>query len=207
MPVEIIPVSLNVIRGVYKESHGPEHGNTGYKPTNQFIFSRFLTPYLTGYKGLAGFLDGDQILRADIKQLFDLHVWGKAVSVVKHDYKTRHPRKYVGTAMEAANDDYPRKNWSSVMLINCRHPKWLGMKPERVEEMTGAELHRFSWLPDELVGELPIEWNWLPQEYGPNPLAKIVHYTAGVPAFPAYTNTEMADEWGQEALRGRHVTR
>lgn len=176
--------------------------------TNAFIYTRFLIPFLQGFKGWAIFADGaDMVCLADIAELWALRDSSKAVQVVKHSYQTRHPRKYVGTAMEAANDDYPRKNWSSLMLINCQHPKWLGMKPERVEEMTGAQLHRFSWLDDELVGELPTEWNWLSQEYGPNPLAKIVHYTVGVPAFPAYSTTEMADEWAQEALRARHVTR
>jgi hypothetical protein len=41
------------------------------------------------------------------------HCFNKAVAVVKHDYKTKHRRKYIGTPLEADNADYPRKNWSS----------------------------------------------------------------------------------------------
>ncbi len=59
---------------------------------------------------------------------------------------------------------------------------------------------------DDLVGELPPEWNWLPQEFGANPEAKILHYTAGVPAFPAYAQCDMSDEWAEAAVKVRHVT-
>jgi hypothetical protein len=37
----------------------------------------------------------------------------------------------------------------------------------------------FRWLDDERIGELPIEWNWLPDEFGVNPEAKLLHYTLG----------------------------
>jgi hypothetical protein len=43
----------------------------------------------------------------------------RPVQVVKHDYKTKFPRKYLGTEMESANENYPRKNWSSLILWNC----------------------------------------------------------------------------------------
>lgn len=176
--------------------------------TNAFIYTRFLIPFLMGFQGWAIFADGaDMICLADISELWALRDSSKAVQVVKHDYKTRHPRKYVGTDMEAANEDYPRKNWSSLMLINCSHSAWAQMKPETVETMRGFELHRFSWMDDSLVGELPAEWNWMPQEFGEDGRAKIVHYTVGVPAFPAYADTEMAAEWAAEALRAWHITK
>lgn len=146
------------------------------------------------------------LMKADISELWALRDDYKAVQVVKHDYKTRHPRKYVGTRMEAPNHDYPRKNWSSVMLINCQHYHWRDMKPEKIQEMTGPELHRFSWLKDDLVGELPAEWNWIADEFGPNPDAKLIHWTAGTPAFPHYTNAPHAEDfWRQHAITN-HVT-
>src|SRR5690606_36000298 len=88
--------------------------------TNAFIYSRFLIPYLQNYKGWALFVDGaDMIVKGDLAELWALRDKAKAVQVVKHDYRTKHPRKYVGTQMEADNRDYPCKNWSSVMVINC----------------------------------------------------------------------------------------
>ena len=65
---------------------------------------------------------------------------------------------------------------------------------------TGAELHRFTWLDDSRIGELPKEWNWLPDEYGINSNAKLLHYTLGAPSFHEFANTPMADEWHKERI-------
>jgi len=170
--------------------------------TNAFIYSRFLIPFMESYKGWALFVDGcDMVAQADIAELWALRDYRCAVQVVKHDYRTKYQRKYVGTGMEAANDDYPRKNWSSVMLINCGHFAWRGITPETVEKAKGAYLHRFEFLPDGLIGELPKEWNWLADEYGDNPQAKLLHWTAGIPGFKAYENAPMAEAWRQERAR------
>ncbi len=56
-------------------------------------------------------------------------------------------------------------------------------------------MHRFSWLSDDLIGELPKEWNWLAIEYPENKNAKIVHYTLGTPCFKDYSETSMASLW------------
>ena len=121
----------------------------------------------------------------------------KAVQVVKHDYKTKFPKKYLG----AKNSDYERKNWSSVMLINCSHFQNKRLTPDVVMNQTGSYLHRFSWLKDELIGELPREWNWLATEYPDNLNAKIIHYTLGTPCFKDYKNAPMADLWWKEYVR------
>jgi hypothetical protein len=53
-------------------------------------------------------------------------------------------------------------------------------------------------LDDDRIGELPIEWNWLPDEFGENPAAKLLHYTLGTPCFTEFKDTPQADEWHQE---------
>jgi hypothetical protein len=147
------------------------------------------------------------LCRADISELWALRDHYKAVQVVKHDYKTKHPRKYVGTAMESENRDYPAKNWSSVMLINCSHFDWRQMTPEKVEKMDGAALHAFEWVRDpELVGELPVEWNWLADEYGKNPDAKLCHWTCGTPGFQHYRNAPHAEEFRDQLRLVNHLT-
>lgn len=174
--------------------------------TNAFIYSRFLVPQLTGWKGWAIFADGcDMVLKADIAQLWDLRDNRKAVHVVKHSYKTRHPRKYVGTTMEAANSDYPRKNWSSLMLINCEHPGWRKITADAVETMTGAELHRLSFLKDEEIGSLPATWNWLADEFGESDRAKLLHWTAGIPAWPEYTEAPHSYDWWAAHDKANHA--
>ena len=198
-PVSVIPLHLNLFQAFY--GAGQRDGS------NAFIYTRFLIPFLQGFKGWAVFVDGaDMMMRADISELWALRDFYSAVQVVKHDYKTKHPRKYVGTGMEAKNEDYPRKQWSSVMLINCSHFAWRQMTPEKIASMSGSELHQFSFIPQDRIGELPKEWNWLCQEDGENKDAKIVHWTAGVPAFPNYANDPHAEEFRAQLGMVTHVT-
>ena len=186
-PVAIIPLALNLFED-YEETHTDG--------SNHFIYSRFLVPHLMEYTGHAIFIDGDMIVRSDIVELWEQRDVAKDVQVVKHDYRTRMTEKYLG----APNEDYPRKNWSSVILWNCNSFPNRRLTPNFVQQSTGSFLHRFSWLDDERIGELPREWNWLPDEYGPNPDAKLLHYTLGTPCFHEFATTPMADEWHREHM-------
>jgi lipopolysaccharide biosynthesis glycosyltransferase len=186
-PVSIIPVALNLFRD-YEETHTDG--------SNHFIYTRFLVPHLQEYTGWAIFIDGDMIVRDDIVKLWELQNPYNDVMVVKHDYKTCMPVKYLG----AKNEDYPRKNWSSVILWNCNSFPNRRLTPEFIQKSTGSELHRFSWIDDERVGELPKEWNWLPDEYGPNPDAKLLHYTLGTPCFHEFADTPQGNEWHRERI-------
>ncbi len=69
------------------------------------------------------------------------------------------------------------------------------MTPDFIASQTGKYLHRFSWLDDTNIGELPIEWNWLAIEYPENKNAKLIHYTLGAPCFKDYRDKEMSDIW------------
>lgn len=186
-PVSITPLALNNL-GDYNENHADG--------SNQFIYSRFLTPFLADYQGWAIFMDGDMLLRDDIVNLWNLRDESFAVMVVKHDYQTRMTEKYLGSR----NQNYPRKNWSSVILWNCAHSKNQIISPRFIQDATGAQLHRFTWLDDSDIGELPKEWNWLPDEYGANANAKLLHYTLGTPCFHDFALTPMADEWHRERI-------
>jgi hypothetical protein len=164
--------------------------------TNAFTYSRFLVPYLCHFSGMAIFADGvDMLCRGDLAELWELRDPWKAVQVVKHEYATRHPRKYVGTDLEAENRDYPRKNWSSLVIWNCAHFANGRLTPEYVAEQGGEHLHRFGWLEDGQIGELPAAWNWLADEYGESEGAKLLHWTAGIPGFHHYRETPHAEEW------------
>jgi lipopolysaccharide biosynthesis glycosyltransferase len=186
-PVSIMPLALNNFKD-YTETHTDG--------SNQFIYSRFLVPYLMDYQGQAIFMDGDMIVRGDIAELWAMRDLGKDVQVVKHDYKTKMTTKYLGSK----NEDYPRKNWSSVMIFNCQNFPTKKLTPEYIQKSTGAHLHRFEWTTDDRVGALPPEWNWLPDEYGANPDAKLLHYTLGTPCFHEFATTPMADEWHRERM-------
>lgn len=151
-------------------------------------------PYLCGFTGHAIYLDGDMVVTADIAELWRLRSHYHAAQVVKHEYKTKAPTKYLG----AKNEDYPRKNWSSVILWNAGHYANRCLVPDTVERQTGEHLHRFQWIADERLGELPKEWNWLATEYPYNEAAKLVHFTLGSPCFPDYKDCEGSIDWHRE---------
>ena len=182
VPVQITPLVLSQLQE-FNETHDDR--------SNDFVYSRFLTPYLSDFKGWAIFADGDMICQGDLKELIDMADPSKALMVVKHDYQTKATQKYLGNI----NENYPRKNWSSVILWNCDHPKHKILTPDFVSKQTGKFLHRFSWLDDQDIGELPLEWNWLASEYRVNREAKLIHFTLGTPCFKDYKNSDMADIW------------
>jgi hypothetical protein len=169
--------------------------------TNAFTMRRFLVPWFMRFNGLAVFVDGsDMLCRGDISELKSLWDGRSAVQVVKHEYQTKHPRKYVGSVMEADNADYPRKNWASVMLIWCSHFAWRQVTPDFVRKAEAMHLLQLRFIPDERIGDLPNEWNWLVDEHGDNESAKMCHFTAGIPAYKAHSNAPMADEWRRNLL-------
>jgi lipopolysaccharide biosynthesis glycosyltransferase len=182
LPIAFIPLAINTLKD-YEEKHVDK--------SNDFIYSRFLTPYLNNFQGWAIFADGDMICQADIKDLWDLRDESKALLVVKHNYQTKSHHKYLGNV----NENYPRKNWSSLILWNCGHPKHQILTPDFIANQTGKFLHRFSWLDDTDIGELSPEWNWLAIEYPENKNAKLIHYTLGTPCFKDYRNSEMSEIW------------
>jgi lipopolysaccharide biosynthesis glycosyltransferase len=186
-PLSITPLALQNLSG-YRETHTDG--------SNQFIYSRFLVPHLMDYSGWALFMDGDMLLRDDIALLWELRDESKAAIVVKHDYQTKAHVKYLG----AKNEDYPRKNWSSVILWNCGHQANQVLTPSFVQNATGAQLHRFTWLNDDQIGGIPKTWNWLPDEFGENRDAKLLHWTLGTPCFHEYSDAPMANEWHRERI-------
>lgn len=181
-PVEFIPLS----------SMGLPEGS------NSFTVSRFLVPWLCGFKGHAIFCDAsDMLMLGDIAELDSLVNPEYAVQVVKHpDYKTRHRTKYRGTSMECPNMDYPRKNWASLFIANCEHPDWQPFTPETLATTPTRDLLEFRWTAE--IGWLPDEWNRLVDEGQPGEGAKLIHHTAGTPAFPAYHDAPYADLWHHE---------
>ena len=162
--------------------------------SNTFIYERFLVPYKMRFQGHAIWLDGDMIVRGDIRELWRERPIGyMGCSVVKHDYKTKHPVKYLGNK----NEDYPRKNWSRVILWDCVIFPNRVQVPDFVSRATWAYLHRFQWLADHQIGSLPEKWNRLVLEQDIQPTDELLHYTIGTPCFAEYADCDGADEWHQ----------
>jgi hypothetical protein len=186
-PADVMPIKLDDLRArkVFWRGEDPLQ-------STQFTYSRFLTPWLAGFAGWALFCDCDFLFTADIAELFALADGSKAVMCVKHDYAPREATKMDGKAQTV----YPRKNWSSLVLYNCGHAANRALTPELVNSESGAFLHRFQWLPDDLVGGLPEEWNWLEGWSEKRAAApKAIHFTRGGPWFDLDHPIDYADLW------------
>ena len=173
-PVSITPLDLSTTRNIFTREKQPNQ-------STEFAFSRFLMPYLSNYEGWSIFMDCDMLLRTDINDLWKLRDNDYAVMCCKHDYEPNQNAKFRG----AKNEPFPKKNWSSMMMMN--NAKCKSLTPEFVNTATGLELHQFRWLESEdLIGSLPLSWNWLVSEYDYNPKANNVHFTLGGPYFKGY---------------------
>ena len=192
IPVEVYPIKLDelVDQGLYTRDIDP-------LASTQFTYSRFLVPYLAGYKGWAIFVDCDFIFFGDARELLEYMDPSKAVMCVQHDYQPKETTKMDGVPQSA----YPRKNWSSFMLFNCAHPSTKQLTPEVVNAQTGAYLHRMQWAQDAEIGALPTGWNWLEGWYDKpaQGYPQAVHHTRGGPWFKEWQDVDYAAEWLAEA--------
>ena len=186
--VECIPIVQSQLRE--KGFYYREKDKLG---TTEFSITRFLVPFLAKYKGWVLYCDNDVLALDDINNLFNLKNDKYAVMCVKHDYKPSNSKKLDNKDQTI----YPRKNWSSVVLWNCSHPKNKFITPKLVNEVSPTFLHRFMWLDDDEIGSFGNEWNWLvgwykePKDGKP----KLLHFTEGGPYFKNYSDTEYSNFW------------
>ena len=187
VPVSIAPLKRELLGELYTRARGPTE-------STEFSLTRFLVPALSGFRGWSVFMDCDMLCKMDFALIAReiARQKDKAVLVCQHDYTPRRGRKFLNQVQTV----YPRKNWSSVMVFN--NAKCKSLSARYVNSATGLALHRFEWTQDRLIGSLPLEWNWLVEEYKYNPRAKIVHYTLGGPWFRKYRDCDYADDWRAE---------
>lgn len=186
-PVQITPVALRTITKVFNRERNPLQ-------STEFSFSRFLTPYLSGYEGWSIFMDCDMLVLDDIAKLWSLRDERFALMCVHHHHVPEEKLKF----LNQTQTKYERKNWSSVMLMN--NAKCTALTPSYVETASGLDLHRFKWLNDEQIGEIPNRWNHL-VDYDPEiPVSEIsnLHFTEGGPYFEQYKACGYAENWISE---------
>lgn len=140
-----------------------------------FTFSRFLVPWLCDYEGWAIFCDEDQVVKADIAELWE------------------HCRRRTD-AVVMVNKNQPAFEWPSVMVFNCARCKALA--PEYIDD-TANSLYDFDWADGHVV-DFPSEWNHA-VGISPSTLdAKLYHYTQGIPYWPECRGLPEDQFWWEE---------
>lgn len=145
----------------------------------EFTYSRFLVPWLCGFRGPAVFMDPDVVVTGDIKELFD----------------QADPLKGSVHVMQ----EQPKFEWASVMLFNtgcC-----LKLTPEFVEDKKN-DLFDLKWAG--YVAELSEEWNHCVSYQEPK-IANLYHFTAGIPVW--YETRGFGEDlaWQAEAKAMNHT--
>jgi hypothetical protein len=134
----------------------------------QFTFSRFLPPWLCGFRGWSIFMDADILVTGDIAELLDAADDAYDVQVMQ---------------------EQPRFEWPSVMLFN--NARCQTLTPEYIDSPDN-KLYDFAWAKN--IGSFPAQWNrCVPygKQEGP---AKLYHFTQGIPVWPETRGNYPEDE-------------
>lgn len=186
-----------IFKGIYNREK--ETGAT------DFAFTRFLVPYLSGFKEEPVlFVDCDFLFFDDVNKLEQYWDKDKALSVCKFpNYQPPTAIKMNGAKQIA----YKKKNWSSLMLFNPYHYACRWLMPNFVNTKSGEVLHRFFWVNEEDIGELPFDWNTLngytdlyiklKKDHGWKGNVSALHYTDGGPWFDQYKDCVNAEIWNE----------
>jgi len=195
VPLEVIPLKDYELRrmGVYWRSYHVEYSGQkvdqrdGKPFSTDFSFTRFAIPLVDDSNDWVMFCDADMLFKSDVAELFALVDNSKAVMCVQHDHTPPEQTKFDGMLQQ----QYRRKNWSSVMLMHtgrCR------ITPYMLNNNTGSQLHAMTWVEDDKIGALPESWNWLEGWSTLDINANLVHYTRGTPDMLG-NDLPFADEW------------
>ena len=184
IPVEFFPLKLNLFKKFYKRKKRKVD-------STEFSISRFLTPFLSDFKGISLYVDCDFIFMDDVAKLKKYHQrnTNTALWCVKHNYKVKNKFKFLGNKQY----QYHRKNWSSLMMFNNSKCKIL--TPGFIEKANGLFLHRFEWLSTKQIKGLDKSWNVLIGEQALPKKPKAIHFTVGGPYFDNFKKSQHSKIW------------
>ena len=149
---------------------------------------RWCVPGVYGYRGKSIYLDSDQIVLADIAELWEALPAGKMMACVKNAIGVFGKKKI----------PEPNKNQTSVMVINNELAMWNSkalVKEVNEGRLSYADMMQAAWLTPDEVHELDPAWNHFGVR---NRETKLLHYSHVKsqpfrdPRHPA------AGVWGQE---------
>ena len=171
------------------------------KTNNPFARTRYLVPlidYRKEHKWVA-FVDDDFLFFKNPLSLYDTLDDSKAVYVAKHpEYVSVTTMKMEGKEKRKGwrNMNYPRKNWSSLMIFNTEK---FPLSVEEIFHSPMSYLHQLEWAePEEKsIGSIPLECNWLVgEEHCPyREDINAAHFTLGGPWYDKWPESSYDKLW------------
>lgn len=138
------------------------------------------------------------IFQSDVKNLFKLCDDKFAIMCVKHSHI---PQSNAKKMDDREQTRYYRKNWSSFVLWNCEHEANRKLTPEKINFMSGSDLHAFNWLDDSEIGSLQFRYNYISGVSPPIPPGEtpyVIHYSDGGPWMQECAEVPYAGKWIDE---------
>jgi|TARA_B100000809_G_scaffold254128_1_gene290953 hypothetical protein len=171
------------------------------KTNNPFARTRYLVPlidYKSEHKWVA-FVDDDFLFFKNPLSLYDKLDDSKMLYVAKHpEYVSVTTMKMAGKEKQKGwrNINYPRKNWSSLMIFNKEK---FPLTTKEIFHSPMSFLHQLEWAePEENnIGSIPLEWNWLVgEEHCPDREdINAAHYTLGGPWYEKWPKSVYDKSW------------
>lgn len=177
------------------DSDGQYFDRRDLKPfSTEFSHTRFAAIPLArelGIKDWCAFVDCDFLFLKDPVNCLDYVDNTAAIGCVQYEWNEPEGRKMDGMLQLL----YHRKLWSSFFLFNPQHEAHNWLSFHRLNWATGAQLHSFSWVDDDLIREVPKSWNWIPDFTDPDITPDAVHWSYGGPWMKGFENADYADVW------------
>jgi hypothetical protein len=145
----------------------------------EFTFSRFLVPWLCGFKGSAVFMDSDIVVTGDIQELFS------QAEVAIHEVQVM--------------QNQPKFEWGSVMLFN--NPRCAKLTPDFINDESNHLLD-LAWARS--VGTFSEDWNHCVGYQEPKE-AKLYHFTQGIPCWPETQGLPEDIHWHEATKAATHT--
>ena len=170
------------------------------KTNNPFARTRYLVP-LIDYKPdnkWVAFVDDDFLFFRNPLSLY------KTLDDNKMLYVAKHPEYVSVTTIKMAgkeklkgwrNVNYPRKNWSSLMIFNKEK---FPLTTKEIFHSPMSYLHQLEWAgSEENIGSIPLEWNWLVgEEHCPDQEdINAAHFTLGGPWYEKWPASIYDKPW------------
>lgn len=123
---------------------------------------RWAVPDVYDRTGKVIYLDADQVVLADIAELWESLPAGKAFAAVIN-----------AVGIFGKKTPEPNHVQTSVMVMDCGHPVWATVR-QIIPAISYRNLMQATWLPRSDIHELPPEWN----HFGiVTPETKLVHWS------------------------------